>query len=253
MPVAHTHLAAVWTLLASPAVREVFPYGPAEGGARSAFLLGAVSPDVRAVSGQAREETHFFSIPPQGEIPAQAQMLARWPELRDAPAHDPLRAAFVAGYITHLVMDQTWAEMIVMPGLFIEGQAWGALHPKWRIYSLLMTYLDDQASQRLPGGLAEQLVRAKPRGWLPFVQDGHLIRWRDHVAGIISSGGISPLIRLFALSNGMPVKALEAIIRSEERMEAEVYRYVPRERLAAFEAETARRSQQAVRAYLLGQ
>jgi hypothetical protein len=252
MPGAQAHLAAVCNLLASPAISDLFPHLSAEGEARSACLLGAVSPDVRAVSRQAREETHFFAIPPQEEAPAQAIMLARWPELHRAPTRDLLRAAFVAGYITHLVMDQTWVEMIVMPSLFIEGRSWGVFHPRWRTYSLLMTYLEDQASRYLSGGLAEQLVRAEPRGWLPFVRDRHLIQWRDHVAGIISSGGIRPLARMFALSNGMPVETLETIIRSEERRGAEVYRHVSRERLTAFEAETARRSQQAVTAYLLG-
>src|SRR5574341_1617964 len=151
MPNAQTHLAAVCDLLDRPAIRDEFPW-LAEDSARAAFLLGAVSPDARAVSGQPREATHFFLIPFADDRPAQEVMLATYPDLSRAGKLSREQSAFIAGYITHLVMDQTWVESVVMHGLFVEGARWGTHHPQWRTYCILMTHLEYQAADRVPGG-----------------------------------------------------------------------------------------------------
>lgn len=248
MPNSETHMASVWKLLAQPPIRAAVPW-LADEQARAALLLGAISPDVRAFSGHTREETHFFDIP-AGDVPGHEQMLARWPELREAAALPPAHAAFVAGYMTHLIMDQTWLEMIVMPGLFVEGVRWDTDHPKWRPYSLLMTYLEYRAADCLPGEAVELMAQAEPERWLPFVPDDTLARWRDHVVSIIRGGGPRLISQMFARSNGMSEDEMEAIVLSDERMAGEVFESIPRERIQAFNAETDRRSQAAITHYL---
>src|SRR5512138_2301649 len=132
MPNAETHLTAACDLLAEPDITRAYPW-LADETCYSAFLLGSVSPDVRAIGGQTREETHFFTIPFEDERLAPAVMCGSWPQIASAAKLAPTRAAFVAGYMTHLIMDQTWVEMIVMPGLFIPGTTWGHQHPNWRL------------------------------------------------------------------------------------------------------------------------
>jgi hypothetical protein len=249
MPSAQTHLAAARDLLASSFVEQALPW-LGSGEARSAFLLGTISPDVRAISGHPREATHFFAIPPADARPAPQVMFDRWPTLGDAPALGAVRAAFVAGYATHLIMDQAWVEIIVMPNLFIDGLAWGTDHPNWRLYSLLMTYIEYQAADRFHESTITYMQRAEPQGWLPFVQDRHLVEWRDRVIATIRGGGARLVSRMFARSNNLPPGALDAIVLSEERMAAEVYPVVPRQRLQQFEAESARRSRDTVLSYL---
>ncbi len=249
MPNAQTHITAVCAMLAQPPIQAAFRW-LADEDARSAFLLGAISPDVRAISGQKREETHFFTIPPDDPRPAQVVMLEVWPELRRATALSRPHAAFVAGYITHLVMDQTWIEQIVMPALFVEGATWGVDHPNWRLYSILMTYLEYRAAAHLPEDAVETLLKATPNRWLPFVADTHLTAWRDHVVQHIREGGARRLSVMFARTSGLEPDELEAIVLSEERMALEAFRLVPRERLAAFERETQARSLRAVLDYL---
>ena len=250
MPNAQTHLASVWTLLAQPPIRAAFPW-LGEQRVRSAFLLGAISPDVRAVTGQPREETHFFDSP-MGETVGHTLLLRRWPGLSDATRLDREHAAFVAGYLTHLIMDETWVEMIVMRGLFVEGLTWDTEHPNWGLYGLLMTYLEYRAAERLPAEVVDLLAAAEPHGWLPFVEDRHLVDWRQHVVDIIRRGGPRLISRMFAHTNGMSTDELEALVLSEERMAEEVFCVIPREQLLAFEAASNERSQGAVAAYLRG-
>lgn len=247
MPNAQTHLSSVWHLLAQPPIQAAFPW-LAEGCVRSALLLGAISPDARAMSGHPRAETHFFDIPMAG--PGHRALLREWPGLADAAALGEEHAAFVAGYITHLIMDQTWVEMIVMPGLFVEGHVWGVEHPSWRLYSLLMTYLEYRAAERVPARAITLLAQAEPRGWLPFVSDRHLTAWRDHVVAIIRAGGPRLISRMFAETNDLTAEEMEAIVLSEARMAEEVFGAIPREQVLAFEEAAGERSQQAVVDYL---
>jgi len=249
MPHAQTHLVAACEVLAQPALVTSFPW-MADDAAQSAFLLGAISPDARILSGHPREATHFFDIPPERDRPAQARLLDEWPVLRREAVADRQQAAYVAGYMTHLVLDQTWVEQIVMPGLFIEGLEWGFGHPNWRLYTILMTYLERRAESRLPGDALDRLKRARPDHWLPFLDDSTLLRWRETILKIVEGGGAARVSDEFARTNGLDAGEMAAIVGSEARMAEVAYPTVPRERLLAFEEEARDRSAGAVMDYL---
>jgi hypothetical protein len=73
-----------------------------------AYYLGATAPDIRALTGWDRAQTHFFDLNDfshqrgvTGLLEAHAE-LARHEELGDSTV------AFLLGYISHLEMDETW-------------------------------------------------------------------------------------------------------------------------------------------------
>src|SRR5574340_767149 len=117
MPNSQTHLAAAYGLLAPGELPSEIPW-LATSETQAAFLLGAIGPYVRVISGHAREETHFIPIPPPEGVLAQEVMLETWPGLRYESGMRADQAACVAGYMSHLIMDQTWLDTVVMPGLF---------------------------------------------------------------------------------------------------------------------------------------
>jgi hypothetical protein len=248
MPNAQTHLVSACDLIARPAVLNAFP-ALAEDIVQSAFLLGSISPDVRALSGHRREETHFFDIPLSDPEPADQHLFAAYPELADSAALPAEQAAFIAGYVTHLVMDETWLKIVVMPGLFIEGAVWGTHHPNWWVYSLLMTYLEYRAADRLCDTALPGLKAAAPNHWLPFVTDRDLARWRDHVAEMISGGGARLISAMFAHTNGISPEELEAIVLDNDRMQQEAFQTVSPGQIDTFQAATDRRSEAAILAY----
>lgn len=248
MPNAQTHLASACDLMARPAVLNAYP-ALAEHTVQSAFLLGAISPDVRALSGHRREETHFFDIPPADAQPAHQHLFAAYPELADCVTLPAKQAAFIAGYIAHLVMDETWLKIVVMPGLFIQGAVWGTHHPNWWVYSLLMTYLEYRAADRLCAIALPGLSAAEPDHWLPFVTDRDLVRWRDHVAGMIGRGGARLISTMFAHTNDISPEELEAIVLDAGRMQQEAFRTVAPGQIDAFEVATDQRSEAAILAY----
>ena len=71
-----------------------------------AYLLGATAPDVRIITRRPRAETHFFDLGSGRAGDGVRGLLTAHPELA-SPVSDA-QAAFVAGYITHLVADETW-------------------------------------------------------------------------------------------------------------------------------------------------
>jgi hypothetical protein len=251
MPNAHTHLAAASEVLARPDFTAAVSWltGEAE---RAAFLLGSISPDVRAVSGQPREETHFFTIPSPPDHRAVPAMMAAWPTLADASHLDHAQAAFIAGYITHLIMDELWVDDIVMEYIYVDAEPWGTHHSGWWLYSLLMTYLEYQAAPTLPADTAQMLKRAQPHDWLPFVKDRDLKRWRSIIAKMITTDGARRTSVLFAHSNNITPKKLEAIVTSEDDMAREAWSIVPRARIDGFRALAVERSLEAVQNYLIG-
>jgi hypothetical protein len=155
---------------------------------RGAFLLGTIAPDVQSVSGQPREATHFFTLPSsQGDLqptdtcPAHEVMLAEYPALACANKLPAAQAAFIAGYIQHLTLDELWIEHVFGP-YFGMGAEWGTFRERLLIHNVLRTWLDQRDGIRLNGSVSEALAQVEPRGWLPFVSDVHLTAWRDEIA-----------------------------------------------------------------------
>jgi hypothetical protein len=73
-------------------------------------MLGHTAPDVKTVSGQKREESHFYTIPRTSDRPAYQVLFDAYPELALADALSPSQASFIAGYIAHLLLDELWLD-----------------------------------------------------------------------------------------------------------------------------------------------
>jgi hypothetical protein len=89
---------------------------------RGAYYLGATTPDIRALTRWDRERTHFFSLDDFEEQSGVHRLFEQEPKLRDASLLGAPTAAFMAGYISHLVLDEDYICQIYRP-LFGERSA----------------------------------------------------------------------------------------------------------------------------------
>lgn len=115
MPLLGLHLTVARELaheLASPAIDAD----------RGAFYLGATTPDIRVLTRWDREQTHFFNLSEFEEQDGVRGLFNSQPQLRDAAALDASTAAFMSGYISHLVMDEDYICQVYRP-LFGERSA----------------------------------------------------------------------------------------------------------------------------------
>jgi hypothetical protein len=201
---------------------------------RCAFFFGKTAPDVQTISGQPRPETHFYWLPLKDQVLPWKQMLKRFPELADVSALGPERAAFTAGYLCHLQADILWIEHIFWP-YFIGPSSWKKRkQEKIFIHNVLRAYLDEQILPALPNGLGTCLGRVNPDGWLPVIKNKDLLSWRDFLAEQLSPDGVTQTIEVFARRQGISAEEFSALLSSEERLEAELFSFIPRDRLVEY-------------------
>jgi hypothetical protein len=248
MPTPFTHLATAPEILAAPVL-------PAEVRAalmaqRPAFLLGNIAPDVQTVSGQPREATHFFPVPLNMAPPAQARMFRAHRRLARRAGLPPGQAAFVAGYVAHLVLDQRWVAEIFEP-VFGPQQTWGSFRERLYLHNVLRAHWDDGDLARLPAGLDDELRAARPEGWLPFEADAHLVTWRDLVADQLGPGA-GRTVEVFAQRMRADPAALAALLADPAELERRLFVHVSLRNLERYRAAAVQAAAEAIAAYWAG-
>ena len=215
---------------------------------RGPFLLGHTAPDVQTVSARPRHETHFYTIPPRNDTPAYHVLLTTYPKLARPDRLAPPHAAFLAGYLAHLLVDEMWWREEFHP-LFGPQAGWATWEERLFLHNVLRTWLDREDQARLDGGEADVLAAAEPEGWLPFVRDEELRAWRDLLVEQLRPGREIRTAEVFAARMHLPAEAVEEALRSSEQM-ARIFRHVPFSRLRAYRADALRRSTELLNQYL---
>lgn len=201
---------------------------------RCAFFFGKTAPDVQTISGQPRPETHFYWLPLKDQVLPWKQMLKRYPELADIDGMGPERAAFNVGYLCHLQADILWIEHIFWP-FFIGPSSWKKRKSeKIFIHNVLRAYLDEQVLPGLPQGLGNCLGNVNPDGWLPVVDNKDLAAWRNFLAEQLSPEGVTQTVEVFARRQGISPEEFSALLYSEERLEVEIFSFIPRTTLVEY-------------------
>ena len=200
---------------------------------RCAFYLGKTAPDVQSISGQTRQETHFYHVPLVDPTDPWLHMFDQHPVLQDASQMAPAHTAFIAGYICHLQADIIWIKDLFVP-YFLPRLKKGDHKYIAHVHNALRTYLDEQILPGLQHGAGTCLHSARPNGWLPFVEQSDLVRWRDFLSDQLMPGAQSQTVQVFAERLGMSPEEFLQLVRSEERMESEVFSFVPRQVLVEY-------------------
>ena len=198
MPTPIAHLIVAEHILASPNLPETIRAGlDGNDALRSAYFFGHIAPDVQVVSRQPREATHFFILTPAAHQWAYAKMLAAHPGLAQPEDLPPLQAAFLAGYLSHLLLDELWVRRVFRP-IFGPQQNWAEKRERLLLHNVLRAWLDRRDLHCLRDGVGQLLRLAKPQAWLPFANDTELSRWRDIVAEQLAPGAGIRTVEIFA-------------------------------------------------------
>jgi hypothetical protein len=231
MPTPFYHLSIADSLLAStdmPARLNAFLNEQ-----RCAFYLGKTAPDVQTISGQSRPETHFYRVPLVEFTDPWDRMFKRYPHLGEPAQLSPAHAAFIAGYICHLQADVIWIKDLFVP-YFLPRVTTGDRKYIGHIHNALRTYLDEQILPDLQHGAGTCLHSARPDRWLPFVEQNYLEKWRDFISEQLMPGAESQTVKVFAERLHMTTEEFLDLVRSEDRMEREVFSFVPRHVLVEY-------------------
>lgn len=210
-------------------------------------MLGHTAPDVKTVSGQKREESHFYTIPRTSDRPAYLVLFDTHPELAGADALSPARTAFLAGYVAHLLLDELWLDD-VFQRYFLQD--WGPLEERLFLHNVLRTWVDLRHQATLDGTMAQALEQAEPDDWLPFVDDEYLRGWRDWLVAQLAAGYRMETAKVLADRMGVPAAEVKAVVQSPEEMKRRVFQHFPRSALETFQESGYRQSVMLVEWYV---
>ena len=150
------------------------------------YLLGSTSPDVRALTKRPREEYHFAPLD-FAEVGAGVEgMLEAHPRLRSTAGDDGPAAAFVAGYITHILLDEHWIAEVYRPffgegGLFADG-----VHADVMDRALQLEL--DRLSAGAVAGALRMMGEAKEPIDVGLMPPDTLAEWRAFVLELLGRG-----------------------------------------------------------------
>jgi hypothetical protein len=131
------------------------------------------------------------------------------------------QAAFIAGYLCHLLADWLWIGDIFVPAFGMQAE-WSEIHQRLYLHNVLRAYLDQQIISGLFNGVGVNIGEVTPNQWLPFVEDRYLFTWRDYLAEQLQPGAKIHTIEVLARRQGATPEEYMAILGSEERMENEI-------------------------------
>ena len=232
MPTPIEHLALAQQILISPALpAEVRVRLDGDPAVRGAYFFGHIAPDVQVVSRQPRESTHFFRVPPTDSRPGYLHMLDRYPWMGRPGQLPEAHAAFLTGYVSHLLLDEVWVREIFP--IFGPEQTWGDWHERLLLHNVLRTWLDQRDLAQLRDGVGALLRGARPRRWLPFAADADLRRWRDLVAEQFEPGAPVRTVEIFARRSEVPAEEFVALL-DPDVMRQRIFTHVSPARLERF-------------------
>jgi hypothetical protein len=217
---------------------------------QGAFLFGHVAPDARQVSRQPRGTTHFIRVPPTNHRPSHLRLLDAHPALAQAAALPAPQAAFMSGYLAHLLFDELWMREIYLP-LFGPDQNWDDRHERILLHNALRTWLDRRDWPHLRADLGHMLRQAQPASWLAFISDDVLCRWRDLVAAQLTSDGAIRTAEFFAGYSRVSLEDFLTLLEPDV-MQARVFARVSLAALDEFQARATAHCRELIINYLTG-
>jgi hypothetical protein len=112
--------------------------------------------------------------------------------------------------------------------------SWGTFSERLYLHNVLRAYLDVDILTKLRTGMDLCLRPVEPEGWLPFVDDHHLIEWRNLLFPQLQPGAATQTVEVFSSRQGISVPEFHALLGSEERMQLEVFEHLPLQQVRSY-------------------
>ncbi len=153
---------------------------------RGSLYLGATAPDIRIMTRWERERTHFFDVHQFNEQSGVGGFFAAHPRLADPGLVGARTLAFVSGYVTHLVMDETWIRTVYRPYFGERSPLGGDLKANVMDRALQFSMDAERRGDRdLMRHILEAVSRFEIGIEIGFIDMETLSQWRDLVIEIV--------------------------------------------------------------------
>ena len=228
---------------------------PALDDERGGLYLGSTAPDIRVITRWERERTHFFDLDCFEEQSGITGLFAAYPDLALFSSLSSPTRAFVSGYLTHLVTDETWITTVYRPHFGQRSPLGGDIRANIMDRALQFSMdSDHRRDKALMLHVLDAVSRFDVGLNLELIDEETLRKWRDVIADIVQHEpdweqfrqGAKRHLNLDATAEN----GVDELMRSLPELIDETLRYLTPERVDAFMEDSLRGSVQAVRDYL---
>jgi hypothetical protein len=223
---------------------------------RGNLYLGSTAPDIRVITRWERERTHFFDLAEFDEQSSVVGFFQANPHLAVAAKLQSPTVAFTAGYLTHLVMDETWINTMYRPFFGERSPLGGDVRANIMDRALQFSLdRDRRADTVLMAHVLDAVARCDLQLDIDFIDDDTLRRWRDVVLDVVQHPPDWERFRYIA-SRHLKAAGVDSpetfreFVRELPDMVEETVRYLTPERVKAYLEESMTQSLEAVKEYL---
>ncbi|MCC6237180.1 MAG: zinc dependent phospholipase C family protein [Dehalococcoidia bacterium] len=230
---------------------------PALDAHRGLFYLGATAPDIRVLTRRDRIHTHFFDLECLDMQDSVAKMLEQYPGLRDQATLDAMTRAFMAGLITHLVLDEVYIDTMYRD--YFGARSSMAHDPFADVLDRALQYemnrreLEDVTALR---DITSALEECEARASVDFIDGSYLGQWREVVLDFARQGPtwdrFPRMMNIHLRRAGMTDEQIEEHTKDGPALAQRSLDYVGEVRVARFVEDATRRAQVSVERYLAG-
>lgn len=222
---------------------------------RGLFYFGATAPDIRVLTRRDRIYTHFFDLDCLEMQDSVAKMLEQYPGLRDRETLDAMTRAFMAGVVTHLVLDEVYIDTMYRDYFGVRSSM--AKDPFADVLDRALQYemnrreLEDSAALREITSAIEECSAFASVG---FIDDSYLGQWRDVVLDFARQGPtwdrFPRMMNIHLKRAGMTDEQIAQYTKDGPALAQRSLDYVSEVRVARFVEESTRRAYAGVERYL---
>ena len=225
-----------------------------------AFLLGSVSPDIRIITKEKRDDTHFVDLDFQREGEGLEGLFRVHPHLEQAADLTEATRAFIVGYASHLLADELWILELYRPYFGNRNVFQDPIRGDLMDRALQLEL--DRREQLALGGLETLrplMVNAEEDVNVGFIPSSTMCEWRQWIEGTLDWSFNWDRLRFMARRvisrsndrseeqvNEMVEDFLESVPRGLDR----IYQAIPKERFEAFREKSMEDLLEFARGYL---
>jgi len=223
---------------------------------RGNLYLGSTAPDIRVITRWERGRTHFFDLSNFDEQNGMAGLFEAYPRLRQPGDLSVATGAFVAGYLTHLVMDELWINTIYRPFFGERSPLSGGVRANIMDRALQFS-LDRQKriDRELMAHVLNEIARSDLALDIKVIDGETLGRWKEVVLDVVNHPPDWERFRYIA-SRHLRAAGIESPEQFQEFLQSlpdlvdETLRYLGEKRLRKFMKRSREESMRAVKEYL---
>jgi len=223
---------------------------------RGHLYLGSTAPDIRVITRWDRRVTHFFDLSCFEEQSGVVELLRAHPELADIGRLSPSTLAFMAGYISHLVMDEVWITHVYRPFFGERSPMAGALRANIMDRALQFALDSERRGDRqLMAHVLAEVLRSDLGVEVGFIDGETLGRWRQVIVDVVKMPSDWERFRYVAgrqlREAGIDTpEAFAELLRQLPEIVEETKRYLTPGRIEAFMEDSVRLGLASIKEYL---